>query len=585
MPAREPDADGRRARADGAASRSRTPRTRRGCATASAPRPRTRSRCCSSASCAAARRRRRQLPAQAVLGAPALAGATPRAPPRRIADVRRGPRAARLGGQGQPTASSRRSSSARTRGTSPAGRAPRAARRTRSRRSRCASASLAAAAFATGERWGLVAGAVLLQVAFTTDCVDGQLARYTRQFSKLGAWLDSVFDRGEGVPRVRRPGDRREPRRRPGVAARVRGAHAADRPAHVRLLVRAAAARGDRRHAASTPIEQPLDARGRRRSRGRRGGRRGRRRRGRGRRAAAGARSPSRVLGRLARSSTARPRCRWVKRMIAFPIGERFAAISITAALFTPRVDVHRPAGLGRPRRRVHPGRPRAARRSDERRRCAGGGRAGRPDRRLPRRRAARARARPLRSRRCALPAPALLGSPALLPLLVVGRDRRRRRSRRAAAAVLAWPCCSAAPRAARPARPKAAGPSRRCCALTEYVGADLDRRARRPRRLPGRLRAARPRSPSATTTSSTGCATAASTPRALGERAVRRLGRAARARVRAAASPARCRPGYFVAAVVLGAAFVGEAVVRLGGGRPRASGRSSTRTRRTRAQ
>jgi predicted outer membrane lipoprotein len=53
----------------------------------------------------------------------------------------------------------------------------------------------AAAAFGTGERWGLVAGAVLLQIAFTTDCVDGQLARYTRQFSKLGAWLDSVFDR------------------------------------------------------------------------------------------------------------------------------------------------------------------------------------------------------------------------------------------------------------------------------------------------------------------------------------------------------------------------------------------------------
>jgi hypothetical protein len=29
---------------------------------------------------------------------------------------------------------------------------------------------------------------------------------------------------------------------------------------------------------------------------------------------------------------------RWVKRMAAFPIGERFAVISITAALFTPRV-------------------------------------------------------------------------------------------------------------------------------------------------------------------------------------------------------------------------------------------------------
>ena len=29
---------------------------------------------------------------------------------------------------------------------------------------------------------------------------------------------------------------------------------------------------------------------------------------------------------------------RWVKKMAAFPIGERFAAISITAALFDARV-------------------------------------------------------------------------------------------------------------------------------------------------------------------------------------------------------------------------------------------------------
>ncbi|MEA2431508.1 MAG: hypothetical protein QOI19_1981, partial [Thermoleophilaceae bacterium] len=27
----------------------------------------------------------------------------------------------------------------------------------------------------------------------------------------------------------------------------------------------------------------------------------------------------------------------WIKRMLPFPIGERFAVISITAALFTPR--------------------------------------------------------------------------------------------------------------------------------------------------------------------------------------------------------------------------------------------------------
>lgn len=57
--------------------------------------------------------------------------------------------------------------------------------------------AMAAAAFAQGSSPGLIAGALLLQVSFTTDCVDGQLARYTRQFSKLGAWLDSIFDRAK----------------------------------------------------------------------------------------------------------------------------------------------------------------------------------------------------------------------------------------------------------------------------------------------------------------------------------------------------------------------------------------------------
>src|SRR5699024_2571401 len=51
--------------------------------------------------------------------------------------------------------------------------------------------------FAMGERWGLIAGAVALQLAFMLDCVDGQLSRYTRQFSNFGAWLDSVFDRAK----------------------------------------------------------------------------------------------------------------------------------------------------------------------------------------------------------------------------------------------------------------------------------------------------------------------------------------------------------------------------------------------------
>jgi Family of unknown function (DUF5941)/CDP-alcohol phosphatidyltransferase len=53
----------------------------------------------------------------------------------------------------------------------------------------------AAAAFAVGDRWALVLGAVLLQLSLVIDCVDGEVARATRRFSALGAWLDASTDR------------------------------------------------------------------------------------------------------------------------------------------------------------------------------------------------------------------------------------------------------------------------------------------------------------------------------------------------------------------------------------------------------
>ena len=55
----------------------------------------------------------------------------------------------------------------------------------------------AARAFATGERAGYVAGAVVAYLAFLFDCVDGQLARLTQTFSEHGAYLDGMFDRGK----------------------------------------------------------------------------------------------------------------------------------------------------------------------------------------------------------------------------------------------------------------------------------------------------------------------------------------------------------------------------------------------------
>ncbi len=54
---------------------------------------------------------------------------------------------------------------------------------------------IAAFCFAQGEYFYLLAGGILVQFSFIVDCMDGQLARYRQQFSKLGAWLDRVSDR------------------------------------------------------------------------------------------------------------------------------------------------------------------------------------------------------------------------------------------------------------------------------------------------------------------------------------------------------------------------------------------------------
>jgi hypothetical protein len=183
----------------------------------------------------------------------------------------------------------------------------------------------AAAAFATGERWGLVAGAILLQLSFTADCVDGQLARYTRNFSALGAWLDSMFDRGKEYL---------------AFAGLAIGASRAGDP--VWLLACAAISLQTVRHmsdfaymavrsqtsqsVSGPPLEQPLDA----------AGLAAQARRERAHAPPAERSAATRVLAawrRTDRSKTAR----WLKRMIAFPIGERFAVISLTAALWSPR--------------------------------------------------------------------------------------------------------------------------------------------------------------------------------------------------------------------------------------------------------
>ncbi|MFJ5641954.1 DUF5941 domain-containing protein [Streptomyces sp. NPDC093223] len=58
-------------------------------------------------------------------------------------------------------------------------------------------ALIAAGCAATGTRAGFVAAGVLLIASFVLDCTDGQLARYSLQYSTLGAWLDATFDRAK----------------------------------------------------------------------------------------------------------------------------------------------------------------------------------------------------------------------------------------------------------------------------------------------------------------------------------------------------------------------------------------------------
>lgn len=53
----------------------------------------------------------------------------------------------------------------------------------------------AAGAFSMGSWPWLFVGALLLQLSLIVDCVDGEVARATRNFTNLGAWLDASTDR------------------------------------------------------------------------------------------------------------------------------------------------------------------------------------------------------------------------------------------------------------------------------------------------------------------------------------------------------------------------------------------------------
>ena len=166
---------------------------------------------------------------------------------------------------------------------------------------------VAAVLFGVGDRVALVAGAVVLQLAFVADCVDGQLARYSGRTSAFGAWLDAIGDRfkeyavyaGLAVGSVRQFDD------------------------HIWQLALAALALQMFRHTVDFGFAaRPLPKGG-----------------------------PDSDNSRVASVGY------WFKRSLVLPIGERFAVISVMAAFFTPSVTFVVLLGWGALCRRLRIGR------------------------------------------------------------------------------------------------------------------------------------------------------------------------------------------------------------------------------------
>ncbi len=166
---------------------------------------------------------------------------------------------------------------------------------------------LAAASFAGGSRWFLLLGAILLQLSLVIDCVDGEVARATRRFSTVGAWLDASTDRVKEYAAYA------------GLAAGAVtmgfDSWRAWSLALVLMVVQTARHMGDYNFAAIQRIREvglPLAA------------------------LSDPADPWGEQSGALARSAhiNSRPIIRWTKKVIHMPIGERWLVLSVVAVVF-----------------------------------------------------------------------------------------------------------------------------------------------------------------------------------------------------------------------------------------------------------
>jgi hypothetical protein len=162
----------------------------------------------------------------------------------------------------------------------------------------------AALAFWQASRPAMIAGAVLLYLGFVLDCVDGQVARYTRRFDPFGGWLDTMADRAKEYAVYA------------GLAA---GADRIGLPYAWPLAI-AAILLQTVRHMTDAWYGALHDE--------------------------AATRPTAEQTGVGARLSAASNRVQaatgspayWLKRIVVFPIGERWALIAVLAAVFNGRV-------------------------------------------------------------------------------------------------------------------------------------------------------------------------------------------------------------------------------------------------------
>ena len=151
-----------------------------------------------------------------------------------------------------------------------------------------------AGAAATGTRAGYICTAFALYFSFALDCTDGQLARYSLQFSRIGSWLDATFDRAKEYAVYA------------GLAlGAVRGS---GHDHGVWLLAASAMVLQTLRHHIDFAYHESLRG------------------------------QPSATAPVTAADAPSRSLGYWARKVVVLPIGERWALIALLTALTTPRV-------------------------------------------------------------------------------------------------------------------------------------------------------------------------------------------------------------------------------------------------------